>query len=223
MSCLVLSHTRWCERCHMAALAGPRVPTAGPPRRRCVRSGRGRRARHHRRRDLAPRQCRISNRCRSRWTLVLPLTAIHPGRRGERRWAAWSTTASVRVRWRVSTKASSARRSGSKTHPSASWSTWVTTNSLTWRFSMPSSQRLVGNPACPAQLHVDYRFTVDDERPHYQTPAGKAAMKRAEELGAIHIRVTVYADPAGHPSCFLTNQGRHSRDCRDNQPASCMS
>jgi len=150
-------------------------------------------------------------------------TAIHPRRRGERRWAAWSTTASVRVRWRVSTKASSARRSGSKTHPSASWSTWVTTNSLTWRFSMPSSQRLVGNPACPAQLHVDYRFTVDDERPHYQTPAGKAAMKRAEELGAIHIRVTVYADPAGHPSCFLTNQGRHSRDCRDNQPASCMS
>lgn len=54
--------------------------------------------------------------------------------------------------------------------------------------------------AYPAQLHVDYRFTVDNERPHYQTRAAKAAMERAEELGAIHLRNVVYADPAGHPS-----------------------
>ena len=58
------------------------------------------------------------------------------------------------------------------------------------------------DPAYPAQLHVDYRFTVDHELPHYQTPAGKAAIERAEELGAIHLHNVVYADPAGHPFCF---------------------
>ncbi|MFC9687197.1 VOC family protein [Kribbella sp. NPDC056951] len=58
------------------------------------------------------------------------------------------------------------------------------------------------DPAYPAQLHVDYRFTVDYETPHYLTPAAKAAMARAEELGAIHLRNAVYADPAGHPFCF---------------------
>jgi predicted enzyme related to lactoylglutathione lyase len=56
--------------------------------------------------------------------------------------------------------------------------------------------------AYPAQLHVDYRFTVDHERPHFQTRAAKAAMERAESLGAIHLRNAVYADPAGHPFCF---------------------
>lgn len=56
----------------------------------------------------------------------------------------------------------------------------------------------------PAQLHVDYRFTVDHETPHYKTVAGVAAMERAEQLGAIHIPVrdVTYADPAGHPFCF---------------------
>jgi predicted enzyme related to lactoylglutathione lyase len=58
------------------------------------------------------------------------------------------------------------------------------------------------DPAYPAQLHVDYRFTFDHERPHYQTPAAMAAMERAENLGAIHLRNAVYADPAGHPFCF---------------------
>lgn len=60
------------------------------------------------------------------------------------------------------------------------------------------------NQDYPAQLHVDYRFTVDYETPHYRTPAGKAAMKRAERLGAIHIPIidVTYADPAGHPFCF---------------------
>ncbi|HVX47448.1 MAG TPA: VOC family protein [Mycobacteriales bacterium] len=56
----------------------------------------------------------------------------------------------------------------------------------------------------PAQLHVDYRFTVDGDLPHFQTPAGIAAMERASRLGAIHIPVkeVTYADPAGHPFCF---------------------
>ncbi|RZU12695.1 hypothetical protein EV645_5968 [Kribbella rubisoli] len=58
------------------------------------------------------------------------------------------------------------------------------------------------DPAYPAQLHVDYRFTVDHEVPHFQTPAAKAAVARAEELGAIHLQNVVYADPAGHPFCF---------------------
>lgn len=58
------------------------------------------------------------------------------------------------------------------------------------------------DPAYPAQLHVDYRFTVDHEIPHFQTPAAKAAMARAEELGAIHLQNVVYADPGGHPFCF---------------------
>lgn len=60
------------------------------------------------------------------------------------------------------------------------------------------------NPDYPAQLHVDYRFTVDHETPHYQTPVGIAARERAERLGAIHIPVieVTYADPAGHPFCF---------------------
>ncbi|TDC31555.1 hypothetical protein E1261_10755 [Kribbella albertanoniae] len=58
------------------------------------------------------------------------------------------------------------------------------------------------DPAYPAQLHVDYRFTVDHETPHFQTPAAKAAKARAEALGAIHLRNVVYADPAGHPFCF---------------------
>lgn len=58
------------------------------------------------------------------------------------------------------------------------------------------------DPAYPAQLHVDYRFTVDHELPHYQTAGAKAAMERATELGAIHLRNVVYADPAGHPFCF---------------------
>ncbi|MFB6725089.1 VOC family protein [Kribbella sp. NPDC056345] len=58
------------------------------------------------------------------------------------------------------------------------------------------------DPAYPAQLHVDYRFTVDHETPHFRTPAAKAAMARAEDLGAIHLRNAVYADPAGHPFCF---------------------
>ena len=60
------------------------------------------------------------------------------------------------------------------------------------------------DPDYPAQLHVDYRFTVDHDTPHYKTPAGIAAMERAEQLGAIHIPVrdVTYADPAGHPFCF---------------------
>lgn len=58
------------------------------------------------------------------------------------------------------------------------------------------------DPAYPAQLHVDYRFTVDHEIPHFQTPAAKAAMARAEELGAIRLQNVVHADPAGHPFCF---------------------
>jgi hypothetical protein len=60
------------------------------------------------------------------------------------------------------------------------------------------------DPAYPAQLHVDYRFTVDHETPHYQTPAAVAAMERAKRLGAIHLSPegVTYADPAGHPFCF---------------------
>lgn len=58
------------------------------------------------------------------------------------------------------------------------------------------------DPAFPAQLHVDYRFTVDHEQPHFKTPAAKAATARADELGAIHLERVVYADPAGHPYCL---------------------
>lgn len=58
------------------------------------------------------------------------------------------------------------------------------------------------HPDYPAQLHVDYRFTVDHEVPHYQTPAAIAAIERAEEQGAIHLHTVVYADPAGHPFCI---------------------
>jgi catechol 2,3-dioxygenase-like lactoylglutathione lyase family enzyme len=58
------------------------------------------------------------------------------------------------------------------------------------------------DPVYPAQLHVDYRFTVDHELPHFKTPAAKAAIARAEELGAIHQEHVVYADPAGHPYCL---------------------
>lgn len=68
----------------------------------------------------------------------------------------------------------------------------------------PPPQYRHPDPDYPAQLHVDYRFTVDYNTPHYKTAAGVAAMKRAEQLGAIHIPVrdTTYADPAGHPFCF---------------------
>ncbi|WP_246186757.1 VOC family protein [Microlunatus speluncae] len=58
------------------------------------------------------------------------------------------------------------------------------------------------DPAYPAQLHADYRFSVDHELPHFQTPAGRAAIQRAEQLGAIYLQHVVYADPAGHPFCF---------------------
>lgn len=58
------------------------------------------------------------------------------------------------------------------------------------------------DPAYPAQLHVDYRFSDDEVVPHFQTPEARAAMARAEDLGAIHLRHVVYADPAGHPFCF---------------------
>lgn len=58
------------------------------------------------------------------------------------------------------------------------------------------------NPAYPAQLHVDYRFSVDLGIPHYQTPAAKAAIERVGRLGGIHLRGVTYADPAGHPFCF---------------------
>jgi hypothetical protein len=58
------------------------------------------------------------------------------------------------------------------------------------------------DPAYPAQLHVDYRFSVDHEVPHYQTPAAIAAIERAQERGAIQIHNVVYADPAGHPFCI---------------------
>lgn len=50
------------------------------------------------------------------------------------------------------------------------------------------------DPDYPAQLHVDYRF-----------PDGyRAALDRAEQLGAIHIpvREVTYADPASHPFCL---------------------
>ena len=60
------------------------------------------------------------------------------------------------------------------------------------------------DPAYPAQLHVDYRFSVDHEIPHYLTPAAQAAMERARRLGAIQIppKEMHFADPAGHPFCF---------------------
>ncbi len=58
------------------------------------------------------------------------------------------------------------------------------------------------DPAYPAQLHVDYRFTVDHENPHFKTPAAQAAIVRAEELGALHLERVVYADPDGHPYCL---------------------
>lgn len=58
------------------------------------------------------------------------------------------------------------------------------------------------DPAYPAQLHVDYRFSVDLGVPHYQTPAAKAAIERVDQLGGIHLRGVTYADPAGHPFCF---------------------
>ncbi|HVX42468.1 MAG TPA: VOC family protein [Mycobacteriales bacterium] len=56
----------------------------------------------------------------------------------------------------------------------------------------------------PAQLHVDYRFTVDHEHPHFRTPEAVAAIERAKRLGAIPIPVSevTYADPAGHPFCI---------------------
>ncbi len=58
------------------------------------------------------------------------------------------------------------------------------------------------DPAYPAQLQVDYRFSVDQGLPHFQTPEARAAIDRAEDLGAIHLRHVVYADPAGHPFCI---------------------
>jgi hypothetical protein len=58
------------------------------------------------------------------------------------------------------------------------------------------------DPDYPAQLHVDYRFTVDHEVPHFKTPAAVAAMDRAERLGAMPLSAVVFADPAGHPYCL---------------------
>jgi hypothetical protein len=58
------------------------------------------------------------------------------------------------------------------------------------------------DPAYPAQLHVDYRFTYSEEIPHIQTPEARAAIARGEELGAIYLQETVRADPAGHPFCL---------------------
>jgi predicted enzyme related to lactoylglutathione lyase len=58
------------------------------------------------------------------------------------------------------------------------------------------------DPAYPAELHVDYRFSDDPGLPHFKTPEARAAIERAEDLGAIHMRHVVYADPAGHPFCF---------------------
>ena len=60
------------------------------------------------------------------------------------------------------------------------------------------------DPAYPAQLHVDYRFTVDHEVPHYLTAAAKTAMANALRLGAVHIppKEWHFADPAGHPFCM---------------------
>lgn len=58
------------------------------------------------------------------------------------------------------------------------------------------------DPAYPAQLHVDYRFSDDEDLPHFKTAEARAAMARAESLGAIHLDRVVYADPSGHPFCF---------------------
>lgn len=58
------------------------------------------------------------------------------------------------------------------------------------------------DPAYPAQLHVDYRFSDDEDLPHFKTPEARAAIERAADAGAIHLRHVVYADPAGHPFCL---------------------
>lgn len=54
------------------------------------------------------------------------------------------------------------------------------------------------DPAYPAQLHVDYRWSEATE--------GRAALERAECLGAIRLPqladTEIYADPASHPFCI---------------------
>lgn len=53
------------------------------------------------------------------------------------------------------------------------------------------------DPAYPAQLHVDYRWTDGVEA---------AALERAERLGAVRLPqladTEIYADPASHPFCI---------------------
>ncbi|MEX1008023.1 MAG: VOC family protein [Acidimicrobiia bacterium] len=52
------------------------------------------------------------------------------------------------------------------------------------------------DPAYPAQLHVDFRFTHGTH----------SAQERAERFGAIRLPkladTEIYADPSGHPFCL---------------------
>lgn len=54
------------------------------------------------------------------------------------------------------------------------------------------------DPAYPAQVHVDYRWSEATE--------GRAALERAEKLGAVRLPqladTEIYADPASHPFCI---------------------